>query len=50
MTAITIGQLAPLLRLAEGITRAPDNFRGLGELIQGLNNVLNQVEKADDDD
>ena len=48
MSGVTVGQIAPLLRLAEGLTKTTDNFRGLGELIQGLNNVLNQIEKDDD--
>lgn len=49
MAVVVAGPLAYLLRLAEGIPSTPDNYRGRGELIQGLNNLLNQVEKDDDD-
>jgi hypothetical protein len=41
--------LAMLLRLAEGIPRTAENFRGLGELIQGITNLINQEEKDDDE-
>lgn len=41
--------LAGLLRLAEGIPTTPENFRGRGELIQGLLNLLNIAEKEDDE-
>lgn len=49
MSAVITGPLAALLRLAEGIPSTPDNYRGRGELIQGLNNILNILEKEDDD-
>jgi hypothetical protein len=41
--------LTGLLRLAEGIPTTPDNFRGRGELIQGLLNLINIAEKEDDE-
>lgn len=50
MTAISAGPLSYLLRLAEGIPTTPDNYRGRNELIQGLNNIINTIEKDDDDD
>ena len=42
--------LTGLLRLAEGIPRTAENFRGLGELVQGITNLINQAEKAEDDE
>lgn len=42
--------LTGLLRLAEGIPRTAENFRGLGELIQGITNLLNESEKSEDDE
>lgn len=44
-----IGDLTGLLRLAEGIPTTPDNYRGRGELIQGIVNLLNAFEKDEDD-
>jgi hypothetical protein len=41
--------LTGLLRLAEGIPKTAENFRGLGELIQGITNMINQAEKDDDE-
>lgn len=49
MAVVIAGPLAYLLRLAEGIPATTDNRQGRHELIQGLNNLLNQVEKDDDD-
>lgn len=46
---ITAAPLIGLLRLAEAIPKTADNFLGRGELIQGLNNLINQAEKEDDD-
>ena len=39
---------AVALRLAEGLTRTAENFRGLSELIQVLRNDVNDQEKAED--
>lgn len=41
--------LTCLLRLAEGIPTTADNYRGRGELIQGIVNLLNAFEKDDDE-
>lgn len=52
MSAGVVNQAAPLiglLRLAEGIPRTAENFRGLSELIQGLNNLVFQAERDDDE-
>ena len=49
MNAAMTGPLAALLRLAEGIPSTAENYLGRGELIRGLNNILNILEKEDDD-
>jgi len=41
--------LIGLLRLAEGIPKTQDNFLALGELVKGLNNLVFQAERDDDD-
>jgi hypothetical protein len=46
---IATAPLTGLLRLAEGIPTTPENFRGRGELIQGLLNLINIAEKEDDE-
>lgn len=45
-----IPSLTDLLRLAEGIPATADNYRGRGELIQGITNLLNAFEKSEDDE
>lgn len=49
MTAISAGPLAYILRLVEGIPQTVENRLGRHEAIQGLNNLLNQAEKDDDE-
>lgn len=46
---ISATPLTGLLRLAEGIPSTPENRLGLGELVQGLRNYINQAEKDDDE-
>lgn len=41
--------LTGLLRLAEGIEKTVENKLGLHELIQGLTNYINALEKDDDE-
>lgn len=41
--------LAAVLRLAESVPETPENFRVLRELVQGLTDLLNIQEKAEDD-
>lgn len=44
-----IQSLTGLLRLAEGIPETAENKLGRFELIRGLNNHLNALEKDDDE-
>lgn len=47
---ITTAPLEGLLRLAEGIPETADNKLGRFELIRGLRNYLNALEKAEEGD
>lgn len=50
MTAIPAGPLAYILRLVEGIPKTAENQLGRHEAIQELINILNILEKSEEDD